>query len=158
MKASVPFTVKKKIRFQHCDPAGIVFYPQYFVLLHEVQEDFLAHIGFPEDALIRSGKGVPIVDLKTRFVGMCRHGDTISIALSLTRVGNASIGMRYRITGPAHPEGDESVVKLEADSVVVYMDLKSGQPVQIPEALRFAMQTFLISSPELSHAPTHPAT
>ena len=42
------FTTQKRVRFHHCDPAGIVFYPQFYVLLHEVQEDFLAHIGFPE--------------------------------------------------------------------------------------------------------------
>ena len=27
------FECDKLIRFHHCDPAGIVFYPQYFVLL-----------------------------------------------------------------------------------------------------------------------------
>ena len=34
------FSTPKKIRFHHCDPAGIVFYPQFFYLLHEAQEDF----------------------------------------------------------------------------------------------------------------------
>ncbi|MDB5845364.1 MAG: thioesterase superfamily protein, partial [Polaromonas sp.] len=68
------FTTHKRVRFQHCDPAGIVFYPQFYVLLHEVQEDFLAHIGFPEHGLIASGMGLPIVDMKTEFLGMCRHG------------------------------------------------------------------------------------
>ena len=34
------FTVRKAIRFQHCDPAGIVFYPRYFVLMNEVVEDW----------------------------------------------------------------------------------------------------------------------
>ncbi|MDB5967509.1 MAG: thioesterase superfamily, partial [Polaromonas sp.] len=37
------FSSKKLIRFHHCDPAGIVFYPQFFYLLHEMQEDFLMH-------------------------------------------------------------------------------------------------------------------
>ena len=59
------FTTQKLIRFHHCDPAGIVFYPQYFYLLHEAQEDFLAHIGFPEHEMIAGGLGVPIVDMKT---------------------------------------------------------------------------------------------
>lgn len=42
------FITHKTVRFQHCDPAGIVFHPQFFVLLHEVQEDFLVHIGHPK--------------------------------------------------------------------------------------------------------------
>jgi 4-hydroxybenzoyl-CoA thioesterase len=31
-----PFECDKLIRFHHCDPAGIVFYPQYFVLFNEL--------------------------------------------------------------------------------------------------------------------------
>src|SRR6476660_1323274 len=84
------FTVQKQVRFHHCDPAGIVFYPQFFYLLHEVQEDFLAHIGFAEHLLIAGGTGVPIVDLKTEFLGMCRNGDQLTMTLELTRIGNAS--------------------------------------------------------------------
>ncbi len=40
---------------------------------------------------------MPIVDLKTEFVGMCRFGDEVSISLGLFRLGNASIGMNYEI-------------------------------------------------------------
>ncbi|MEO7008669.1 MAG: hypothetical protein ABI156_05925, partial [Caldimonas sp.] len=29
-----PFTRSRLIRFSDCDPAGIVFYPQYFVMLN----------------------------------------------------------------------------------------------------------------------------
>ncbi len=133
------YTTPKLIRFQHCDPAGIVFYPQYFHLLHEVQEDFLAHIGFPEHELIREGFGLPIVDLKTRFAGMCRHGDRIDIALTLSRVGEASIAMHYEITSPAKPGSGGREVKLVADAVVVFMRLAEGKGVPIPDALRTAL-------------------
>ena len=34
------FVSDKQIRFHHCDPAGIVFYPQYFVLMNELVEDW----------------------------------------------------------------------------------------------------------------------
>lgn len=130
------FTVTKQIRFHHCDPAGIVFYPQFYVLLHEVQEDFLAHIGFAEHHMIEAGYGVPIVDMKTQFVSMCRNGDTVSISLALTHVGNASIGMAYRIH-----RGDQTV--LQATAVVVYSRLPDGKPVRIPDNLRQAMQPYL---------------
>ena len=36
------------VNFHHCDRVGIVFHPQFFYLQHEVQEDLLLHIGFPE--------------------------------------------------------------------------------------------------------------
>ena len=40
MSTPAPFEVAKQIRFHHCDPAGIVFYPQYFVLMNELVEDW----------------------------------------------------------------------------------------------------------------------
>ena len=131
------FSTSKKIRFHHCDPAGIVFYPQFFYLLHEVQEDFLAHVGFAEHHMITAGMGVPIVDLKTEFLGMCRNGDDINIHLSLSKVGNSSIGMSYTITG------DDDQVRLRASGVVVYSTVPQGRPTRLPDDLRQALTPYL---------------
>ena len=35
------FERRLRIRFSHCDPAGIVFYPQYFVLFVGLIEDWV---------------------------------------------------------------------------------------------------------------------
>jgi 4-hydroxybenzoyl-CoA thioesterase len=142
------FSVQKQIRFHHCDPAGIVFYPQYFYLLHETQEDFLAHIGHPEHTLIASGLGVPIVDLKTEFLGMCRYGDVVSISLGLTRVGNASIGMRYEIHSTSHTPDKGSELKLVANTVVVCSEIPNGKVLAIPAGLRTALLPYLETKEE----------
>ena len=142
------FTTQKRVRFQHCDPAGIVFYPQFYVLLHEVQEDFLAHIGFAEHRLIASGIGLPIVNMKTEFLGMCRHGDVLNLGLTLTRIGNASLGMHYEIHAAAQVPHGLAAIKLRADSVVVYSTVPHGKAVRIPDDLRSALQPYLQSAPE----------
>ena len=148
------FTTQKQVRFHHCDPAGIVFYPQFFVLLHEVQEDFLAHIGFPEHALIAGGKGVPIVDLRTEFLGMCRNGDQLVMTLELTRIGNSSLGMHYEIHGsPTAPDGlanGAGAIKLRAHGVVVYSEVPHGKPVRIPDDMRSALLPYLQTLSEIT--------
>jgi 4-hydroxybenzoyl-CoA thioesterase len=142
------FSTRKQIRFHHCDPAGIVFYPQYFYLLHEAQEDFLAHIGHPEHGLIASGVGVPIVDLKTEFRGMCRYGDEIDISLMLTRVGNASIGIRYEIHSCSRPADMAPTLKLIANTVVVCSEIPHGKVLPIPDGLRAALLPYLDTTKE----------
>ena len=142
------FSIPKRVRFHHCDPAGIVFYPQFFILLHEVQEDFLTHIGFPEHVLIASGKGVPIVGMKTEFLGMCRHGDPLTMTLELTNVGNASIGMHYEIHGEPRLPGDSRTLRLKADGVVVYSEVPHGKAVRIPDQLRDALLPYLQTTPQ----------
>ena len=130
------FSTPKKIRFHHCDPAGIVFYPQFFYLLHEAQEDFFAHIGFAEHNMINAGHGVPIVDLKTQFLGMCRNGDDIVINLTLSKLGNSSIAMDYDLISEGH-------VRLRANGVVVYSTVPAGKPKRIPDDLRQALLPYL---------------
>ena len=142
------FITRKRVRFHHCDPAGIVFYPQFFYLLHEVQEDFLTHIGFPEHLLIQSGTGVPIVDLKAEFLGMCRHGDHLTLSLELTRVGGASIGMRYEIHGDSGTPDVLPVIKLRAEGVVVFSSLADAKAIAMPDALRAALLPYLQDATE----------
>jgi 4-hydroxybenzoyl-CoA thioesterase len=150
------FTTQKDIRFHHCDPAGIVFYPRYYGLLHEAQEDWLAHLGFPEHHIIASGFGVPIVNMQTDFLGMSRYGDVVQIDVDLWKLGNSSIGMRYSLYSEEVNQYQDSSaawlenvplkprqVRLKAKSVVVYSEVPGGKAVRIPDALRAAMQPYL---------------
>lgn len=133
------FSIERQIRFHHCDPAGIVFFPQFFYLLHEAKEDFLAHIGFAQHRMIESGFGTPVVDIKTGFLGMCRYGDDITISVAFSKLGNSSIGMDYEIHS-------SSILKLKSSWVLVYSELSGGKPVRIPDDLRNAMQPYLQQS------------
>ena len=137
------FIAPKMVRFHHCDPAGIVFYPQFFYLLHEVQEDFLAHVGFPEHKLIQQGVGLPIVDLKTEFLSMCRNGDQLLISLALSKIGNASLGMQYEITAAAETHGTLAPIRLRAHGIVVYSQVPGGKALRIPDDLRAALTPYL---------------
>ena len=137
------FTTQKLVRFHHCDPAGIVFYPQFYYLLHEVQEDFLAHIGFPEHGLIAGGHGLPIVDMKTEFLGMCRNGDLLTMTLELTRIGGASVAMQYEIHALTQAGCASPAIKLRADGIFVYSTVPQGKPLPIPDGLRAALLPYL---------------
>lgn len=137
------FTVERQIRFHHCDPAGIVFFPQFFYLLHEAKEDFLTHIGFAQHQMIKSGFGTPVVDIKTGFMGMCRYGDDITISVTVSRLGNSSLGLDYEIHAAGRPRDEAGSLKLKSSSVLVYSGLLEGKPVRIPDDLRAALLPYL---------------
>ena len=40
-----PFTRATVVRFEHCDPAGLMFYPRFFALMNEAVEDWFAALG-----------------------------------------------------------------------------------------------------------------
>ena len=141
------FSIEREIRFHHCDPAGIVFFPQFFYLLHEAKEDFLAHIGFAQHEMTKSGFGTPVVDIKTSFLGMCRYGDAVTISVSISRLGNSSMGLDYEVHAAGRPQDEAGVLKLKSTSTLVYSSLREGRPVRIPDDLRAAMLPYLQQSP-----------
>ena len=45
---AAPFISQVEVRFRHCDPAGIVFYPRYFEMINDfVEEWFDKGMGLP---------------------------------------------------------------------------------------------------------------
>ena len=64
-----PFISEKLIRFHHCDPTGIVFYPQYFILFHELLEDWFNHglaVDYA-DFVSKERRGLPTVHIDCDF-------------------------------------------------------------------------------------------
>ena len=90
------FVKEKFIRFQHCDPAGIVFYPHYFVLFHELVEDwFNEGIGESYAHFVKHhGMGLPMAKVECEFLAPNSIGDTLSLDLRVKRIGNSSIHPR----------------------------------------------------------------
>ncbi len=131
------FTAHKMIQFSNCDPAGIVFYPQYFYILSESKEDFLIHIGHPQHHYINTlRKGWPMVRLETDFKLPSRYGDWIDVDIEVFKLGSASLGLEYTIRGD---DGE----RLVANSVIVLTHLDTGKPLPIPDDLRAALTPYL---------------
>src|SRR5438132_1549673 len=95
---TAPFIVDKYVRFAHCDPAGIIFYPQYFVLAHDCKEDwFREAVGYPfENMVTRDRRGFPIVKLDAEFARPSRLGDLLQFEITVRAIGATSLKLDYR--------------------------------------------------------------
>ena len=112
------FEMPQKILFKHCDPAGIVFYPRYFEIINDAVEAFFFEVvGLPFEDMHGRGAGVPTADIHVAFRAPSRHGDHLAVALTVTRVGGASLGLS--VTGSAEGEtrftGEIVLVHVGAD-------------------------------------------
>lgn len=132
--APIVFERPVRIRFAHCDPAGIVFFPQYLTLTNALVEDwFTDALGIDYANMIGGRRvGLPIVRLECEFARPSRMGETISLALSLVDVGRRSI--RIRIVGRG-PNG----VRFATTQVLVTTSLESGESIVIPDDIRAAL-------------------
>jgi 4-hydroxybenzoyl-CoA thioesterase len=127
----MPFTTQRKVRFQHCDPAGIVFYPRYFEMLNSVVEDFFAEAVEHDFSQlhVESRTGVPTAHIETDFHAPSRLGETLTFELTIRDIGRTSMALRT----VAHCDGEP---RLTCDSTLVFIDLDSGRPLPWPDAMR----------------------
>ena len=88
------FSSRQKIQFRHCDPVSIVFYPCYFKLLNEVDEDFFSErLGWPFEQ-IHPDNGGPTVAIKAEFLVPSRNGDHLDINMSVMNFGTSSLNIQ----------------------------------------------------------------
>ncbi|MGD9967971.1 MAG: acyl-CoA thioesterase [Hyphomonadaceae bacterium] len=124
------------VRFEHCDAAGLIFYPRFFGLVNEMVEDWFASLGYSFKALhIDSRKGVPTVRFETEFVGPVRIGDLLRQTLGVDAIGAASLHLKHIAT-----VGDRRVARF--DQIIVFTDLASMKAEPWPVELRAAIAKF----------------
>lgn len=89
------FIQKKRIRFQHCDPAGLIFYPKVFELGGEVIEDWFEEWSghTPHSFHMVEGKSLPTVKTCCEFFDQVRLSDEIVFALTVHEVGRSSVAV-----------------------------------------------------------------
>jgi 4-hydroxybenzoyl-CoA thioesterase len=133
--AAAVFSQRHAVRFAHCDPAGIVFFPQYFVMLNGVVEDwFTEGLGINYATLISERRvGLPTVSLQCDFVAPSRMGEHITFSLSVARIGKRSINLDIACTGP------DGGPRLRMRQVLVTTSLATHQSMDIPSDVRSAL-------------------
>lgn len=128
-----------KIRFAHCDQAGIVFYPRYFEFFNSVVEDWC------EDSLDCSfrtmhsqyGYGLPLVHVDCTFSKPAELGETLQAQLSVSKLGNTSVHVDINLSGA------DDGLRVSANMVLVLMDLNTRKAIALPESLRQKMMQYL---------------
>ncbi len=131
------YTKTIQIEFNHCDPAGIVFYPRYFEMTNSVVENFFAdEIGRSFAQMHNDGmkNGVPTVHIEADFVAPSRLGDKVDFTLVVRKLGGSSVAVE--ITGRM---GDE--VRMRARITLVWID--NMKAARWPEAMRARLAAHL---------------
>ncbi|WP_316356399.1 thioesterase family protein [Devosia sp.] len=93
-------TIKVEIQFGDCDPAGIVYYPNYFRFFDNAtagllsaafamhKRNWLEHFGIA---------GIPMVDTGARFIKPSRFGDVVDIRSEITELGRSSFSVKHTV-------------------------------------------------------------
>jgi len=112
------------VEWGHCDPAGIVFYPNFFFFFDSGAWNLFIGAGL-ELKILRErygATGFPVVDTRAEFRHPCRQMDKLTLTTTMEAIHSktfimthdlynggvlAARGKEVRILGMAHPDDPE---------------------------------------------------
>ena len=131
------FVREQLIRFSHCDPAAIVFFPRYFVMFNNHVEDWFddgLKLGYAHVVAERR-VGLPTVSIRCDFSRPSRMGERVHLGLEVERLGRSSIALALE-----GRHGGE--LRVRAQQVIVTRGLETGHSIGIPADIRAALTAF----------------
>ena len=120
------------VEFGDCDPAQIVFYPNYFRWMDAASLRFFRACGVA--TWREMGVGTPLVDASARFLRPASYGDAIDVETSMIVLLGKSFVMKHTIR-----RGDEILVNGREIRVFARRhpdDPKRIQAVPVPVSIR----------------------
>jgi 4-hydroxybenzoyl-CoA thioesterase len=92
-------TRKVRIEWGDCDPAGIVYFPRYFVIFDNCTAGMFEAVGLPKPKLLKHYDivGFPVVDVHARFMIPSRFGDDVVIETTIAEWGRSSFKVQHRL-------------------------------------------------------------
>jgi 4-hydroxybenzoyl-CoA thioesterase len=87
------------VEWGHCDPGAIVYFPRYFEWFDASTAALFEEAGLPKPVLLsRFGcAGIPVVELRTRFIQPSTFGDRVTVETAVTSWRRSSFDLRHRV-------------------------------------------------------------
>ncbi|HEU4350395.1 MAG TPA: thioesterase family protein [Burkholderiales bacterium] len=125
------FRFAQPIRFSHCDPAGVLYFPHVFDFVSAALEDWFAQrLGLPFHAMhLELRRGNPVVRTHCEFLTPCRFGEALVLDLEPISVGRSSI--ETRMAGTV-----EGAARFNVRHKTAMMSMETMRAIPLPDELR----------------------
>ena len=89
------FTVKRKVNFFNCDPAGIMFYGNIFYFCHSAYENLISSFNLDFDYWNNEDFFVPIIHSSAVYLKPLKYEDDVVIEINVTQLKESSFELSY---------------------------------------------------------------
>ena len=105
---------RRTLAWGECDPAGIIFYPNYYRFMDEATWALFAQAGFAAQRMRAENFSLPLVDSRCEFVSSPVFGDEIEIRSQVSKWGRSSLSLSHEFV----IAGDERLLARGTESRV----------------------------------------
>jgi len=129
------FTIKRKINFYDCDPAGILFYARLFEINHSVYEEMINSFKLKDNYWFNDKFVVPIIKTDGAYFKPLKGGDAVTINLSVTLLKENSFELTYEWMD------EKGELAAKARTVHVFVDKNRWKKIPIFEDINKGFQS-----------------
>jgi 4-hydroxybenzoyl-CoA thioesterase len=125
------------VQFGDCDPAGIVFFPNFSRWMDAASLSFFMQCGVPPWRVLEKTRGVvgtPLLEIHTKFIKSVTYGETITITTQVEEWRDKVFIQVHRVT-----RGDELICEGRETRVFVKRDTENPdrlRAIPVPDDIR----------------------
>lgn len=123
-----------EVRYGDLDPQGHVNNAKYLTYMEQARVAYIRYLGvWKGDSFLDIG--IILAEVRVTFLKPITLGMDVRVAVRVSRLGNKSLTMEYRLEN--EPGGEQLA---SGDSVLVAYDYNSGKTIPVPPDWRQAIQ------------------
>lgn len=131
------FTIKRRINFYDCDPAGIIFYSRVFEFAHSAYELLIQSIVKQEDYWNNDEYVVPIISTTANYIKPMKYEDEIMINVRVSELRASSFELSY------YMENETGELLCSIKTVHVFVNKQSWGKMEIPELIKQGLEKMM---------------
>ena len=120
---------KIRIRYADTDQMGYVYYGRYANFYEIARVELFRSLGFSYKDLEDNGVGMPVIEMKSKFLLPIKYDEEIKIITYIKEIPNLKITFTYKLFN------SEDLIVNEAETILTFIDLKKMKPIRIPNEL-----------------------
>lgn len=128
------FSFPVRIYYEDTDAGGIVYYANYLKFAERARTEYLRHIGFNQDDLLKDkGVGFVVRECHVSYKTPAKLDDALNITCKVTEIKGVSLKMEQKLYR------DDTILS-EIEISLVFLSLPSMRPTKIPSEIISLLQ------------------
>jgi acyl-CoA thioester hydrolase len=131
---SEPFRHRLRVRYNECDPQGVVFNANYLTYFDITITELWRELGGYQQ-MVDGGVDVVVAEARVRYLGPLRFDDEFEVLATVARLGETSVTTDLRVDHDGEPVA-------EGELRHVFVGSGDGKTAPIPGPIRSGLERY----------------
>ncbi len=128
--------IQVRVRYGETDRMGYVYYGNYASYFEVARVESLREMGISYREMEDSGISLPVSEYKIKYLKPAYYDDQLTLKTQIREMPRVRIAFHYETYN------QEGLLLNVAETTLVFVDIKSGKPCQVPEFVKSRLEKY----------------